>query len=490
MNAAAPALAATGPRPRLRDTQPMPASPSRFSILLVDDDAVNRLSLGLWLEKKGGFRVATAADGAEALRRLRGEPFDLVVLDVMMPVMDGLEVLRRLRQSYSSAELPVVMATSRDRTEDMVEAFELGANDYVTKPIDFPVALARVRVQLRAKERARRRPKSLPPGGAQEIKPGSVLEGRYRLDEMIGAGSNGAVYRATHLNLDRRVAVKILHTGLGDDEVALERLQQEGISACRVDHPNAVAVLDFNASPSGLVFLVMELLHGHSLSEEIRRRGRLSPERTAEIVLPICDVLAEAHAVGILHRDVKPQNTFLHQSRRGEIVKVLDFGLAKLLEDKVMDDDPTHDGIAGTLAYLAPERITAERYDGRADVYSLGVTLYEMLSGELPFMGPEGNPVEMMMKHVRETPPSLVERVPELDPAIEAVVLQALEKDPRLRPTAAELKERLAAAVGVPPDQQPLGLAEQSGFMLRALLEQELSEEITVWRERRRKTGD
>ena len=459
----------------------------KFSVLLVEDNAVNRLTLSRWLEKQGGYPVTMAADGAEALRLIQQQPFDLVLLDVMMPVMSGLEVLRRLRKTYTPEELPVIIATSRDRSEDVVEAFDLGANDYIVKPIDYPVALARVRAQLRHREQARLSPRPLSAvTPLQEIRPGMVLENKYKLGEIIGTGSHGAVFRATHLNLNREVAIKVLHTGLRNDSEALEQFQQEGVSACRIDHPNAVAVLDFTVTRQGLVFLVLELLRGHSLREELHQEGKLSPERVAQILLPVCDVLAEAHSVGIIHRDVKPHNTFLHQSRRGETVKVLDFGLAKLLEESVEDDEPTVDGVAGTLAYIAPERVMAERYDGRADVYSLGVSLYEMLTGRLPFVDRTGNPVRMMMMHVRDQPPPLTDWVPDLDPKIGRVVLDALEKDPRKRLSADELKTRFAEAVGISEVPQQAALAEQSGTILRTMMEQHMPRELGEYREKLR----
>jgi serine/threonine protein kinase len=460
-------------------------APQRFSILVVDDNAVNRLSLSRWLEKEGGYRVTVACDGVEALRLAEKEPFDLVVLDLMMPVLGGQEVLRRLRETYKPDELPVIMATARDKSEDVVAAFDLGANDYIVKPVDYPVALARVRAQLRSRARARRSPRPLSTvTTVEEVRPGMVLDDKYRLEERIGEGAHGTVFRATHLPLNRDVAVKVLRTNLQNDPAALEQIQQEGVSACRVEHPNAVAVLDFTATRRGLVFLVLELLRGHTLQEELRRAGRLSPERAAEILFPVCDVLTEAHSVGILHRDVKPHNTFLHQSRRGEVVKVLDFGLAKLLEGTA-EDDPTLDGLAGTLAYIAPERVTAEPYDGRADVYSLGVMLYEMLAGRLPYAERTNNPVQMMMMHVRKEAPPLSAWVPEIDPRIERVVLAALEKNPRKRPTAAQLKARFAEAMGASLPPPPNALADQSGYILQALLEQEMSRELEEWRDGR-----
>ncbi len=450
-------------------------SERRFSILVVDDNAVNRLALSRWLEKSGDYHVATAANGMEALRLAKTEPFDLVLLDIMMPVMSGIDVLKKLRQTYSSEELPIIMATSKDQSEDMVEAFNLGANDYITKPIDFPVALARVQAQLRAIGPLRDEPKALTPfTSLRDIEPGTVLEGRYQIESLIGSGQFGTVYKATHLALKRSVAIKLLHTGIRDDEKALESFQREGISACRVEHPNAVAIFDFTATRYGVAFMVMELLRGQPLEEELREHGRLAAERCAEIVLPVCDVLAEAHSVGIIHRDIKPQNIFLHESRQGEVVKVLDFGLAKLMRESSEELDASQDGIAGTLAYLAPERAMAEGYDGRADVYSVGVMMFEMLTGRLPFLDTQGNPLQVMMMHVRDQPPRPRALHPDIPPEVEEVVLAALDKNPASRPAAGELKERFSAALGLPEQSGSVSLGDQSGFMLRALLEEEL----------------
>lgn len=447
----------------------------RFSILVVDDNAVNRLAFSRWLEKTHEYRVLTAADGMEALDQVEKDAVDLVLLDIMMPVMSGLDVLKRLRKTYAPDELPVIMATAKDQSEDMVEAFNLGANDYITKPIDFPVALARVQAQLRASEIPRQSPSKLAAySSLQNVEPGTVLEGRYRLDSLIGSGQFGTVYRATHLNLRRDVAIKLLHTGIRDDEKALQHFQQEGISACRVDHPNAVAIFDFTATRFGIAFMVMELLRGQGLDEALREQGKMPPERAAEILLPICDVLAEAHSVGIIHRDIKPQNIFLHQSRHGEVVKVLDFGLAKLLRDTSDDLDASHDGIAGTLGYLAPERALAESYDGRADVYSLGCMFFEMLTGRMPFIDRQGNPLQVMMMHVRDRPPRLRDFVPDVDPIVEDLVLKALAKDPEHRPTASEYHELLMDAFDLAGSASSVTLGEQSGFVLRALLEEEL----------------
>jgi eukaryotic-like serine/threonine-protein kinase len=272
---------------------------------------------------------------------------------------------------------------------------------------------------------------------------GTIFDSKYRLEAKIGLGGFGAVYRATHLGLNRPVAVKILHSNVQNASPEnLERFRQEGISACSVAHPNAVSVLDFGVTTDSYAYLVMELLNGHSLSDELQEKSRLSILRCAEILPPVCDVLTEAHLSGIIHRDIKPDNIFLHRTRRTEIVKVLDFGIAKLIrsQSERSGKSLTATGILmGTPEYMAPERIRNKTYDGRSDVYSLGVILYQMLCGRLPFESPEGDFVAVMWMQVNDAPPPLQLFNPDIPPAVERVVLQALEKSPDRRPTAEEL---------------------------------------------------
>jgi DNA-binding response OmpR family regulator len=174
------------------------------TLLVVDDSPANRDLLSRRLERKG-FRVIVAEDGQRALDILATSRVDLVLLDVMMPGMTGLEVLRKLRETRAPSALPVVMVTARTESEDVVEALEAGANDYVMKPIDFPVVLARVKAQLRM--RSPQGPEHAEPQAPSQVGPGSVLAGRYRIEARIGTGSFGAVFRATHLELQHAVAV-------------------------------------------------------------------------------------------------------------------------------------------------------------------------------------------------------------------------------------------------------------------------------------------
>lgn len=421
------------------------------TILVVDDHPWNRDIMRRRLEHSG-FRVVTAASGPEALELLARDPVDLVLLDIMMPGMTGFEVLKTVRLTRSPAALPVIMVTAKTDSVDVVEALSLGANDYVTKPVDYPVALARVRAHLGIRQAVRVEVSpAVEPQNPAQVVPGTVLAGRYRLDTLIGAGSFGTVFRARHLELDREVAVKVLATSAGTDPEALARFRREGASACRVQHPNAVAVLDFGVNQGGVAYLVMELLQGHSLETELEQKARLTPHRCAEIVVPVCGALAAAHAAGVVHRDIKPSNVFLHQTPHGEMPKILDFGIARMSHEAALGQKLTVDGsLLGTPAYMAPERFRRGPYGPKSDVYSVGAMLYEMLSGRLPFMPSSADPLALVAMQAEEEPPPLRLRCPEAPPALEALVRATLQLDPEARPTADVLGRRLALVVADP----------------------------------------
>lgn len=415
-------------------------------LLVVDDNESNREILSRQLRRRG-YQV-TAADGGEsALAIAADRPFDLVLLDIMMPGIDGVEVLRRLRQQRSAAELPIIMATARTDSRDIVECAELGANDHVAKPIDFEVLAAKIRALLRLKASAvPKRPAAGEPTFG-ELGAGSVLADRYRLGDEIGAGNFGTVYKARHVDLDFEVAIKVLKPSLSDAE-SLHRFRQEGVAACRVRHPNAVMVTDFGVTGTGVAFLVMELLEGTSLDRELSAREKLPPGRVDEILQPICGVLAEAHAEDLVHRDIKPENIFLHQTRRGEVVKVLDFGIAKLVGASATQGKLTAAGwFLGTPAYTAPERLSDAGCDGRADVYSLGVMAFEMLTGQRPFRSRSRNPMLVMTQHTEKPPPTLRSINPEVPRDLEEPIAWALEKDPAKRPDAAAFAEAFGQSV-------------------------------------------
>jgi serine/threonine protein kinase len=399
------------------------------SILVVDDDSLNRKVVSLNLEREG-FEVLGAADGQQALGILASRHIDLMLLDRVMPGVSGIEVLKTLRNKYSTNTLPVVMMTAVTESLSIAEALEAGANDYITKPIDFTVALARVRAQLRDK-----------PNTTND-----TFAGKYRLEEKIGSGGFSTVYRATHIALQRVVAVKILRGGLSSEE-AHTRFRSEGISSAQATHPNVVSVIDFGVLGSGEVFLVMELLTGCTLEEELKSKGPMSPGRSAELLLPICDALSNAHRRGIIHRDVKPSNIFLHRMKTNkEVPKLLDFGVAKLTGNAAAENITTKGCILGTANYLAPERLRGEAYDGRVDVYSLGITLYEMLTGRLPFISESAESMAIAMMHLNTEPRVPSSLIPSIPRALDELVMSTLAKHPSHRPGIDELAQRLSLA--------------------------------------------
>ena len=232
---------------------------------------------------------------------------------------------------------------------------------------------------------------------------GRLLGGRYRLAERLGQGGMGTVYRALHTLMDKPVAVKILRAELSSDAEAVARFHREARSASRLDHDHCIRVTDFGQADDGQLYLVMELLDGESLGV-VTRRGAVPPSRAAAIGVAIAEALGHAHEQGIIHRDLKPDNVFLARRARGrELVKVLDFGLAKLASDSALGPSITRDGtVFGTPEYMAPEQAEGEKLDGRTDVYALGVILYQLLCGAVPFKA-QGF-VALLTKQVSEKP--------------------------------------------------------------------------------------
>ena len=278
---------------------------------------------------------------------------------------------------------------------------------------------------------------------------GITLDDKYRLEERLGIGGMGTVYRARHLLIDRAVAVKVLNPRFVEDEAAQVRFRREAKAAGRLQHANAVAVTDFGQTTDGYVYIVMELLEGRTLRDVLAKEAPLDTARAVALMLQTAAAVAAAHEAGIIHRDLKPANIFIVQnSEVPAVVKVLDFGIAKLAAEHLDDDDPktlTLIGVMiGTPRYMSPEQCDGAELTPAADVYSLGVILYEMLSGVVPFSG--STPLAIAMKHTTEAPRPLHEFVTSIPLALEEVVLHALEKNPEDRPAnASEFRHELLA---------------------------------------------
>lgn len=276
---------------------------------------------------------------------------------------------------------------------------------------------------------------------------GFTLDDKYRLEARLGIGGMGTVYRARHLLIDRAVAVKVLSPRFVEDDAAQMRFRREAKAAGRLQHQNAVAVTDFGQTAEGYVYIVMELLEGRTLRDVLAKEAPLDTARAVALMLQTSAAVAAAHEAGIIHRDLKPANIFIvHNSELPAVVKVLDFGIAKLAAD-TLEEDEAHTltqvgAMIGTPRYMSPEQCDGVELTPAADVYSLGVILYEMLTGIVPFSG--STPLAIAMKHTSELPRPPREFVTSIPETLEAVVLHALEKAPEKRPAdAAEFRREL-----------------------------------------------
>lgn len=274
---------------------------------------------------------------------------------------------------------------------------------------------------------------------------GFLLDGRYRLDSLIGAGGMGEVYQATHIHLDTEVAIKLLKPEFGSDQTALKRFHLEAKAAGRIQHPNAVRVTDFGVSPEGMAYLVMERIHGQSLSALIRQTGQLGPARAVNITSQICRAVEAAHNSGVIHRDLKPDNILIETGPASERVKVLDFGIAKLKEGKTGGLLTQEGMIIGTPQYMSPEQCQCRPLDPRSDLYSIGILLYEMLTGKVPLDGE--STLQVVYSQRYEKPRPVNQLSPHVPPELAETVMRALEKEPEQRQSSvSEFREELERA--------------------------------------------
>ncbi len=262
---------------------------------------------------------------------------------------------------------------------------------------------------------------------------GKIFQGKYEIVKLIGSGGMGQVYLANHTALGSKVAIKILNSNVigDDDEEAVDRFKREARATAAIDHVNAVRVFDFGVE-EGVFYLVLEFLDGESLRKRLARRKRFAISEVVTLVEQVCSVLEVMHRKGIVHRDLKPDNIFFHKQEDREVVKVLDFGIAKVNGGTLIEGRLTSTGaLLGTPHYMSPEQCQGMKLDGRSDLYSFGIIIYELLSGTLPFSAE--NTLSMLFKHVRDNPKPISELVPDLPLTLADVVMKELEKNPNKR---------------------------------------------------------
>jgi CheY-like chemotaxis protein len=429
--------------------------PDSTRVLVVDDNEMNRDILSRRLQRRG-YSVNAAHDGEAALSAISRGTFDIVLLDVMMPGLSGYEVLERIRKTYSLAELPVIMATSKDRGEDVVRALRIGANDYVTKPVDFEVLVARMETQLTLTRLVASRASVVaapPHASASRAAPGAdgttlapqfELIDRYEIVQPLGYGGMGAVFLARDPALGRLIAIKLIREG-ADDPEHRERFAREARSAARLAHPNIVTIYDIGEH-HGQPYMAMEFVPGQTLAAIIAQSEDRSLGWKLSVIEHLCAALAHAHRAGLVHRDIKPANIMITPEGA---VKILDFGIARLAES-----DVTRTGVVlGTLNYMAPEQLSGERADNRTDIFALGAVCYELLSQKQAF---PGTVQDGLLKRILLTSPTpLQELCPRLDRELVSAIEQSLEKLPAWRQTDVDkirvVVKRVSERLAPPP---------------------------------------
>jgi DNA-binding response OmpR family regulator len=491
-----------------------PAAPDtgRARILVVDDEPGNRDLLKRRLERDG-YAVLTADGGRAALDTVAREAVDLVLLDMLMPDLDGLAVLERLKADAATRDLPVLMISALDDLTAIARCIEVGAADYLPKPFDPVILRARIaaclqqrrwreqeRDQLRALgyvtaaasavEAGTYRPGSLAEVAARAdaigrlarvmdrmavqvrerearlrerladlrsevgvarqsigtaqmdlgptLRSGERLGARFEILAELGRGGMGTVYRGRDMELGEEVAIKTLRPELVADETLRERFKDEIRLARRISHRNVVRTHDFGET-GGVWYLTMEYVEGITVRELLDTRGHLGVPAVLALATQLAEALAVAHEVGVIHRDIKPQNLLLDAEG---VLKVMDFGVARLAERSL---GLTEAGlIVGTPAYMSPEQITGETLDERADLYSAGAVLYECLVGRPPIDA--ASVVTLFARVLGEDPAPPSTLVPGIPAALDDMVLQLLAKRPEDRvPNARALVERLQA---------------------------------------------
>lgn len=264
---------------------------------------------------------------------------------------------------------------------------------------------------------------------------GTVLNGTWRVDELVGAGGMGHVYAVTHTRTGRRYALKTMLPDARLSADAVRRFEREARAASALGHPGIAAVHDFDQTPDGVAFFVMDLLEGETLEARLRTRGSLNWTEAQTLIVEIADALASAHAAGLLHRDVKPANVFLHHDGQAERAMLLDFGLAKPIEDPAVSRITATGEAVGTPLYMSPEQARGEALDVRTDVYGLAATIYEVVTGAPPFVG---NTPALAYARLLSEPvlPASQVAAHALPPDLDALLTMALAKDPSERPTS------------------------------------------------------
>lgn len=426
------------------------------TILVIEDEQVIRRNIAEILSFEG-YATLEAENGRVGVERALQHVPDLIICDVNMPELDGFGVIRELQADLSTAMIPFIFLTARTDRQSMRYGMELGADDYITKPFTTDELVSAVRTRFRKHAVATDTYNRIITGGADTLSGvsddqdvtliGTTLRG-YQFWERIGEGGAGAVYKAYQASLGRHVAIKVLKPTFARNVEFVHRFQTEAELVARLEHPHIIPLYDYWHDENNL-FLVMRYVRGGSLRDSIKQQGRWGIHETALLLDQVAQALSVAHQVGIVHRDLKPDNILLDERNNAYLT---DFGLAKNVlsgspeprseqnlqalldaQDEFFSQQPQStlfvtdsDAMTGTPAYLSPEQIEGHPLSPQSDIYSLGITLYEALTGRYPFEG--GSLGAIISRHLEQPLPSIHDQVSDVPPAIDAVIQKATAK--------------------------------------------------------------
>lgn len=394
-------------------------------IAVAEDDPHLRQLVTLALGRRG-HDVVAFANGAEALEVIGQGGFDLVISDVKMPRLDGIELCRRLRSRFDKRQLPVILCSVLDEEDDILRGYEVGANEYLVKPFRPSVLQAKVAQLLRDRPTVTGNVPVLatPTSGMGERLPARF--DCYTLLRRLGEGGMGAVYEARKDGEERTVALKLLAPELADDRIQLARYFREIATLTWVDSPHVVRIVDAGYA-QGRYFLCMELVPGRTALQVLREQGPFQVPDALRVAADLCRAVDALLEKGLVHRDIKPGNVVIGEGNRATLI---DFGLAKSRTEEALTSTSE---ILGTAEYMAPEVVKGQVPDAVSDLYSLGATLYELLTDERPVPG--RTPTEIFNNILNDwVPPPVTTYRPDCPPELARIVSELLDPAPSRRP--------------------------------------------------------
>jgi len=423
------------------------AGKNETRILVVDDEPFIRKTVREVLGDEG-YLVDEAEDSKHCLALLKLKKFDLILMDIQMPGESGLDTFKKLAKEDFNTD--TIMISGHGTIETAVEALKHGAYDFLEKPFSIAKLKATVKTALERRRQA---------GQIESLKEKGETFGNYRLVRKIAEGGMASVYEAVQTNLDKKVALKIMHPHLTSDTVFVKRFEKEARTTALLSHPGIVQVYDYGWQNKCL-FLAMEFISGESLKTYLRKETRLPLPVCASVGIKLCEALCHAHAKGVVHRDIKPTNILI--SDRGE-VKLVDFGIARCLDQEAAQLTQA-DQIIGTPIYMSPEQVENRQAVPASDLFSLGTLLYLITTLELPFTGSNMGAILRTISACEYTEPNRINR--EISPELNSVVVKCLQKEMTKRyESAAQVREDLLSCPEIRGIDKIDGLLQE--FLIR-----------------------